>query len=87
LDTFNFFDLLGTLGAIFLVLAYFLSSYNNNFTNSLFYYLINILGSAFILLSLIFSNFNFSAFLIELFWILISIYGLKKKYITKNKNE
>ena len=68
------FDFLGNVG-VFIILAMYLSLQANKISaDSLKYSLLNGLGAVLILISLYF-KFNLSAFIIELFWLLISIYG------------
>lgn len=68
-------DWLGSLGVLIIVAAYLwlqigrISGQNVVFSGA------NLLGSILILVSLYF-NFNFSAVLIEIFWIVISLFGL-----------
>ena len=46
--------------------------------NKLAYQLMNILGAFGVLLSLTFGNFNWSAFLLEVAWIAIGVYGIAR---------
>ena len=68
-------DWVGSLGVLIIVAAYLwlqigkISGQNVVFSGA------NLLGSMLILVSLYF-NFNFSAVLIEIFWIVISLFGL-----------
>lgn len=54
-------------------------------SNSLIYSLLNALGALLILISLYF-QFNLSAFIIEFFWLVISLYGLYKNLKNKKIN-
>jgi len=49
----------------------------------LLYSLLNASGASLIIVSLIY-NFNFSAFIVEFFWVLISLYGIGKYFLKKN---
>lgn len=73
--TFEYHDMLGSFGVIFIVGTYFLLQIGRIQSESPTYSVNNAVGAALILFSLYF-DFNASAFLIELFWLLISIMGL-----------
>ena len=68
-------DGLGMLGAAFIVTAYFLLQTGRLAADSLSFSVVNALGAAGILVSLV-HEFNLSAFTIEAFWLLISLYGV-----------
>jgi len=72
---FGLSDLLGNVGVVILIIAYLLLQLNRLSSNGLIYSLLNMFGSVLITLSLL-SRFNLSAFLIEIFWILISFIGV-----------
>ena len=63
------------LGMSFIVATYFLLQVGRIESQSLAYSVANGLGAAGILFSLYF-DFNLSAFAIEAFWLMISIYGI-----------
>ena len=74
---YNFFDFLGNIGVL-LILAMYLALQVEKITpDSIVYSLLNAFGAAFVLISLCF-KFNFSAFIIEFFWLTISIHGMYK---------
>jgi hypothetical protein len=79
--TYNIYDFAGNIGVICILVAYLLIQINRMDSNSKIYSVLNAVGSLLIIVSLFF-EFNLSAFLIEFFWLLISIYGLIK---TKTK--
>jgi hypothetical protein len=68
-------DLLGALGAAMVVVTYALLQFGRLASTALSYSLFNALGAGLILLSLSI-DFNFSAFVIEAFWLLISLAGI-----------
>ena len=70
-------SLIGSLGAGLVVLAYWALQTGKLNPERGAYSLLNALGSAFILYSLYF-EFNLAAFLIEFFWLVISLYGIVK---------
>jgi hypothetical protein len=67
-------DFVGNIGVLMLMTAYLLLQLNK-LSNGLVYSVINALGAALIVASLL-NNFNLSAFIIEVFWILISFVGI-----------
>ena len=73
----EWFDIVGVTGALFIVIAYFLLQIEKISNEDLSFTIINALGALFILISLCF-EFNFAAFFIESFWLLISVYGVWK---------
>jgi multisubunit Na+/H+ antiporter MnhG subunit len=68
-------DLLGNIGVLLLMGPYLMLQLNRLSSNSLQYSLMNLVGASFIILSLL-SNFNLSALVIEVFWVLISLIGI-----------
>ena len=81
---YSLYDFLGTIGVALIVIMYLFLQLNKIKSSSLFYSLLNALGATLIIISLIF-EFNISAFIIETFWLLISLYGILKYFIDKNK--
>ena len=76
---FEYYDVAGTTGVILIVVSYFLLQTGRMRSNSLRYSVNNAVGAALILFSLYF-EFNVSAFLIEFFWLLISIVGIVRYF-------
>lgn len=74
--TFHWYDWAGYAGVLLILLAYFLLQAHKLHGNRLAYQLMNILGAFGVLLSLVFGSFNWSAFLLELAWVAIGIYGI-----------
>jgi hypothetical protein len=68
-------DAVGLLGVVLVLLAYFLLQAGRLRGNALPYQLLNAAGALFVLLSLLYA-FNLPAFLMELAWVLVSIYGI-----------
>lgn len=66
----------GLIGVILVLLAFLLLQARMLHGNGLIYQLMNALGAFGVLLSLLFGIFNLPAFLLELLWVLISIYGM-----------
>jgi len=82
--TFNLFDLAGFVGVLLIVIAYLLLQLDKLPSSSLIFSLLNAAGSLLIMFSLLF-KFNGSAFLIEIFWFLISLLGLAKWLIARKR--
>ena len=76
--TFHWYDWAGYIGVLLVLLAYFLLQARKLHGNKLAYQLMNILGAFGVLLSLTFGNFNWSAFLLEVAWIAIGVYGIAR---------
>jgi hypothetical protein len=81
---FDLFDLAGFIGVLLIVIGYLLLQLDKLPSSSLSFSLLNAVGSLLIMFSLVF-KFNFSAFLIEVFWFLISLIGLAKWLIARKK--
>ena len=73
----TWYDLAGSVGVVLIVAAYLLLQLQRVAGTGLAYLLANAVGAALILLSLAF-DFNLSAFLMEAFWLGISLFGLTR---------
>lgn len=82
---FDLFDLAGFVGVLLIVIAYLLLQLDKLPNSSLSFSLLNAVGSLLIMVSLVF-KFNVSAFLIEVFWFLISLLGLTKWLIARKQS-
>jgi hypothetical protein len=67
-------DFVGNIGVALMMIAYLLLQLNK-LSNGLVYSGVNALGASLVVVSLL-VNFNLSAFLMEVFWILISFVGI-----------
>ena len=76
------YDLVGSIGVGLIVLTYVFLQLEKIRSKSLLYSILNALGASLIIVSLSF-NFNFSAFIVEFFWVLISLYGIVKYFLKK----
>lgn len=74
---YRWFDLAGNIGVVLMVVAYLLLQLEKLSSSALSYLLLNAVGAIMVMVSLMF-RFNLSAFLMEVFWLLISLYGLAK---------
>lgn len=77
LPTVSLTDAIGFVGVLLILTAYFLLQTERLSTQQLSYQILNGLGAALVLVSLCFT-FNLSAFIIEIVWLLISLYGAAK---------
>jgi len=82
----DFFQWLGFAGMICIVLAYFLLQLGVYDIHAINYQLFNLAGAIALIISLL-VHFNLGSFLIEVFWIMITLYGLFKTIFTKIKND
>ncbi len=73
------YDIIGTLGVATIVTAYVLLQIGRLRSEHLAYSLLNAIGATLILISLYYS-FNFPSFIVEFFWLLISLFGIGKYF-------
>ena len=71
----SWFDIAGLIGVVLIVIAYLLLQLGKLPSSAPSYSLLNALGAFLVMVSLFF-DFNLSAFLMEAFWFLISVFGL-----------
>ncbi len=86
-DSFNVFydwfpDVMGCVGAIIILIAYALLQMGKLDSNSLLYSLLNLGGAVMILISLLYS-WNLAAAIMEITWIIVSLYGVLKGFFVK----
>ena len=79
---YKWFDLVGNIGVLLMVIAYLLLQLEKLSSSAVSYLLLNVIGATLVIISLKF-RFNLSAFLMEAFWLLISLYGLTKPLFAK----
>ncbi|HEX8369305.1 MAG TPA: hypothetical protein VF604_12245 [Pyrinomonadaceae bacterium] len=80
------YDLLGSIGVGLIILTYVALQLEKIRSEQLLYSLLNAIGAGLIVFSLCFS-FNFSAFVVEFFWVLISLYGIGKHFMKAKKEK
>ena len=78
----QWFDLIGSIGVATIIGTYVALQLGKIKSEQLSYSIFNALGASLIIFSLWF-NFNFSAFIVEFFWVLISLYGIVKYFSRK----
>jgi hypothetical protein len=76
----SWFDVVGFIGVLLIVVAYLLLQLDKLPSSSPKYSLLNAGGALLIIVSLIFA-FNLSAFIMEVFWLLISLVGLWRSLV------
>ena len=81
---YSWFDLVGNVGVLLMVIAYLLLQLEKLSSSAVNYLLLNAAGAVLVIISLKF-RFNLSAFLMEAFWLLISLYGLAKPLMARGK--
>jgi hypothetical protein len=72
---YSIYDFIGNVGLFLLIGTYFLLQINKIESRSVMYSVLNALASTLIGVSLL-VDFNLSAFLVEAFWLLLSLYGI-----------
>lgn len=75
--TYAWFDIIGFAGVGLIILTYIMLQLEKLRSTDLPYSLLNGIGAVLILISLFYS-FNFPSFIVEFFWLLISLFGIGK---------
>ena len=75
-------DVLGNIGVIVLIFTYLMLQLNKLSSDGLAYSLLNAIGAGLIVVSLLY-DFNLSALLMEVFWVLISLVGIYRYFRLK----
>lgn len=76
MTTLMWHDWVGYVGVTLVLLAFLLLQAAKLKGDGLTYQLMNVFGALGVLVSLIFGNFNLSAFVLEVAWIAIGVYGV-----------
>lgn len=79
---YGWYDLAGNIGVLMMVIAYLLLQLDKLSSSAVSYLLLNALGAILVIVSLM-VRFNLSAFLMEVFWLLISLFGLAKSLLSR----
>lgn len=82
--TYAWYDIFGTLGVGIILVAYVLLQIERLRSDQPIFSLMNAVGAGMILVSLWF-DFNFSSFLMEFFWLVVSLIGVGK-YLMATKD-
>jgi hypothetical protein len=75
-------DFIGNVGVVVLVITYLMLQLNKLSSDGLAYSVLNAVGAGLIVISLLY-DFNLSALVIEVFWVLISFVGIYRYYRLK----
>ena len=75
-------DFVGNIGVVVLIVTYLMLQLNKLSSDSLAYSVLNAVGAGLIVVSLLF-DFNLSALLMEVFWVLISFVGIYRYFRLK----
>ena len=80
--SYSWFDIAGLVGVVLIIVAYLLLQLGKLPSTAPSYSLLNAVGAFLVMVSLFF-DFNVSAFLMEAFWFLISLFGLLRPLFSK----
>ncbi len=78
-------DLAGNVGVALIVVTYLLLQLGRLRGTDLSYSALNALGASLVIVSLLY-DFNLSAFMMEAFWVLISLIGIVKYFAFKQRS-
>ena len=76
---YTWLDLLGNVGVVVLMITYLMLQLNKLRSDGLAYSVLNAGGASLVVASLV-VNFNLSALLMEVFWVLISFVGIYRYF-------
>ena len=76
-------DFIGNIGVVLLIITYLMLQLNKLRSDGLAYSLLNAIGAGLIVISLLY-DFNLSALLMEVFWVLISFVGIYRYFRLKS---
>ena len=79
------YDWAGYAGVLLVLLAFFLLQAHKLHGNGLTYQLMNVLGALGVMLSLLWGAFNWSAFLMQVAWLLIGVFGIARSVRTRRE--
>ena len=79
------YDIIGTFGVGIIVVTYILLQVERIRSEHVLYSILNAIGALLILISLYYS-FNFPSFIVEFFWLLISLFGVGK-YLRRRREQ
>ena len=81
--SYTWFDFVGSIGVGIIILTYVGLQSGKIKSETLMYSVLNAVGATLIIISLA-GSFNLSAFVVEFFWVLISIYGIVKYFLKRD---
>ncbi len=80
--SYGILDLIGNIGVLILIITFLMLQLNKIPSDGLAYSVLNAVGASLIVVSLLF-DFNLSALLMEVFWVLISFVGIYRYFRLK----
>lgn len=80
----SYFNIIGIMGVVLVLMAYFFLQINKLNQSAFLYSLLNFFGSVLILISLCYT-WNLASGIIEICWLLISLFGCSKAIFLKYK--
>ncbi|HKU77147.1 MAG TPA: hypothetical protein VJR02_24760 [Pyrinomonadaceae bacterium] len=80
--SYGLLDLVGNIGVVILIITFLMLQLNKLPSDGLAYSVLNAIGASLIVVSLLF-DFNLSALLMEVFWVLISFVGIYRYFRLK----
>ena len=80
--SFQWYDILGSVGVALIIITYLLLQIERLSSTGVLYSTLNALGAFFVIISLMY-EFNISAFIVEVFWVLISVFGIVRNIRSK----
>jgi len=80
--SYGLLDFIGNIGVVVLMITYLMLQLNKLSSDALAYSVLNAVGASMIVVSLLF-DFNLSALLMEVFWVLISFVGIYRYFRLK----
>lgn len=83
--SYHWFDFVGFAGSATIIATYILLQAEKIRSDNPVYSLLNAVGASLIIVSLAF-DFNLAAFVVEIFWVLVSLYGIGK-YLLSSKTK
>ena len=82
----DIYQIIGFIGMLLVVYAYLLLQIKKYTITSFPYQILNLIGAILLLISL-FVHFNLGSFVIEVFWIIITLFGMYKNLKEKKDDE
>lgn len=86
MTSYHWHDFVGNLGVAAIIISYLLMQIGRLDARGLLYSAVNAVGAGFVLISLV-VEFNLSAFIVEFFWALISLYGIARVFRSRRIEE
>ena len=76
---YQWYDIVGNFGVALIIITYLLLQWGRMESSSYTYSILNALGAFFVIVSLMY-EFNMSAFIVEVFWVGISVFGIIRQW-------